>query len=71
MTNIVVTVIVTCEMTYEYFCSECDHHWDAEQKISEDALTKCPKCEKETAVRLISGGTGFVLKGGGWFKNGY
>lgn len=57
-------------MTYEYVCKECGHHWEAEQKITDDALTTCPACGKESAERLISGGGGFVLKGGGWFKNG-
>lgn len=58
--------------TYEYKCSntECNHEWESEQKMSEDAIKICPKCKCETAVRLISGGTGFQLKGQGWFKSG-
>ena len=31
----------------------------------------CPKCNNETAQRQISGGTGFVLQGGGWASSGY
>lgn len=58
-------------MTYEYVCSSCHHEWEAEQSISAAPLTKCPKCRKNTAKRQISGGAGFILKGGGWYADGY
>ncbi len=58
-------------MTYEYKCSSCAHEWEEKQKITDKVLTLCPKCKNETAKRQISCGNGFVLKGGGWFKNGY
>jgi len=56
--------------TYEYICTECEHEWEEQQKMSDDPVTICPECEEETAKRLISGGLGFVLKGQGWFKSG-
>lgn len=56
--------------TYEYLCSACSHHWEAEQKISEPALEDCPACQKKTAKRQISGGR-FILKGGGWYSDLY
>jgi putative FmdB family regulatory protein len=58
-------------MTYEYVCSACRHEWEAEQSISEKPLSTCPRCKKETAKRQISGGAGFILKGGGWYADGY
>lgn len=58
-------------MIYEYTCTNCEHDWEETQKITELPKTVCPNCEKETAKRLISSGTGFILKGGGWFRNGY
>lgn len=58
-------------MTYEYVCTSCHHEWEASQAISESPLTTCPKCQAETAKRQISGGTGFVLKGGGWYSDLY
>jgi putative FmdB family regulatory protein len=58
-------------MTYEYVCTECEHEWLQEQKISEKPIELCPKCEKSSAKRQISGGTGFQLKGSGWFRDGY
>jgi putative FmdB family regulatory protein len=57
--------------TYEYTCTKCEHAWEEDQSISEDPVTQCPECQEETAKRLISGGTGFLLTGGGWAKEGY
>lgn len=58
-------------MTYEYVCTACQHEWEASQSISEAPLTECPECHAQTAKRQISGGTGFVLKGGGWYSDLY
>ena len=58
-------------MTYEYKCRACGHEWELEQKITEEAVTQCPKCKEEKAQRLVSGGQGFQLKGGGWASEGY
>jgi putative FmdB family regulatory protein len=58
-------------MTYEYACSACGHEWEAEQSIREAPLKKCPKCGKLHAKRMISRGAGFILKGGGWYADGY
>ena len=51
---------------YEYQCSVCDHHFDVMQKLSDAPETICPKCSKETVVRLVSA-AGFQLKGTGWY----
>jgi len=56
--------------TYEYVCTECQNHWEEVQKISEDPIQVCPKCQKSTAKRQISGGN-FILKGGGWYADLY
>lgn len=58
-------------MTYEYTCQACGHHWEAEQSIKESALKDCVSCGADKAKRLVSGGTGFLLKGGGWYADGY
>ncbi len=56
--------------TYEYACKSCGNQWEEIQKISEAALTECPKCKQQTAQRQISGGN-FILKGGGWYADLY
>jgi putative FmdB family regulatory protein len=58
-------------MTYEYMCEACGHQWEAEQSIKDRALKKCVSCGKQRAKRLVSGGTGFLLKGGGWYADLY
>lgn len=58
-------------MTYEYACTACGHAWEAEQSISAAPLTECPSCKQATAKRQVSGGAGFILKGGGWYADLY
>lgn len=58
-------------MTYEYLCTACGHEWEATQSINDQPLKVCPSCGKHAAQRQISGGTGFVLKGSGWYADGY
>jgi putative FmdB family regulatory protein len=57
--------------TYEYHCKACDHEFELEQRITEDAIKKCPSCSKLKVRRLISSGSSFQLKGGGWYNDGY
>lgn len=49
--------------TYEHQCTdkECGHEWEDIYSIVQDPPKVCPKCGKETAMRLISlGGKGVV-----------
>lgn len=58
-------------MTYEYVCESCGHQWEAEQSIKDRPLESCVSCNEKKAKRLVSGGTGFLLKGGGWYADLY
>lgn len=55
---------------YEYQCTNCDHHFDLLQKFSDEPITQCPKCTKNTVVKLMSA-TGFQLKGTGWYATDF
>ena len=57
--------------TYEYACAACGHEWEQTQRITEPPVELCPKCTASAAHRLISGGTNFILKGGGWYSDLY
>jgi putative FmdB family regulatory protein len=57
--------------TYEYACKVCAHEWEFEQSIKDAPLTECPQCHNATARRQISRGTGFILKGSGWYSDLY
>ncbi|MCS6893677.1 MAG: zinc ribbon domain-containing protein [Deltaproteobacteria bacterium] len=67
--------------TYRYQC-QCGHEFEFEQKITDEPLNVCPfvsdssRCflsnsKKAYPVqRLIISGN-FVLKGSGWYRDGY
>lgn len=57
--------------TYEYECGCCGAEIEEIQSISEPPLERCPKCHLPALKRLISKGTSFVLKGGGWANDLY
>jgi putative FmdB family regulatory protein len=48
--------------TYEYECSRCGLHFEKQQSIKDEPLKECPTC-KGAVQRLVSGGSGFVMKG--------
>ncbi len=50
--------------TYDYICLSCDHRFEKFQGINDDVLETCPECNSEIK-RVISGGSGFIMKGGG------
>ena len=54
---------------YEYECQKCHRRAEYMQKISESPKSKCEWCAGKLE-RLISS-SGFVLKGGGWYKDLY
>ena len=54
---------------YEYQCKECGLVFEARQKFSDNPLTECRECGGQV-TKLISQ-TGFSLKGGGWYDQGY
>ena len=57
---------------YEYKCDLCNGLWEEIQKFSADPLTVCKSCEKEGGVhKLLPGAMNFILKGDGWYKDGY
>ena len=56
--------------TYDYICKECSHKFELFQGIHDDAVTICPEC-KGTVRRIISGGTGIIFKGSGFYATDY
>jgi putative FmdB family regulatory protein len=56
--------------TYEYFCSDCSFEFEEFQSIASEPLQICPKC-KGTVKRKISGGTGLIFKGSGFYITDY
>ncbi len=48
--------------TYEYECESCGLKFEQRQAMTEPLLENCPECSGKLR-RLVSGGTGFILKG--------
>lgn len=55
---------------YEYQCSNCGHHLEAMQKISDAPMRKCPECGRSTLKKLLSAPV-FRLKGSGWYETDF
>ena len=55
---------------YEYECSQCDHHLESLQKISEEPLIYCPECGEATLRKKVSAAA-FRLKGTGWYETDF
>ena len=54
---------------YEYQCDACGLVFEVRQKFSDPPLTECSSCSG--SVKKIISQTGFALKGGGWYQQGY
>ena len=57
---------------YELKCTACEHRFEfLKIRRDEKIPNKCPKCGKKKVEKIFSQKTSFVLKGGGWYKDGY
>lgn len=53
--------------TYDYQCAECGNRFESFQNMSDRPLEACPACGGPVK-RLISGGSGFIMKSGDKMK---
>ena len=53
--------------TYDYQCDSCGHVFETFQSMSDDPLRQCPECSENALRRLISGGSGVIFKGSGFY----
>ncbi len=56
--------------TYEYECLSCKYEFEAFQKITDDPLQECPRCNGMVR-RKISAGSGLLFKGTGFYATDY
>lgn len=56
--------------TYEYLCTSCGFEFEEFQSIASEPLTVCPQCNGRVK-RKISGGTGLIFKGSGFYITDY
>lgn len=61
-------------MLYQWDCKKCGKQVEVIRKVDDrdnPPDEPCEICHSEDFIRVVSGGTGFFLLGGGWFKDGY
>jgi len=54
---------------YEYRCANCGHVFEKRVKLNAPS-PDCPQCEGKDTNKLVSSSS-FVLKGEGWYRDGY
>ena len=54
---------------YGYRCSNCGNQFEVYQKMSDEPVESCPKCQGK--VRKILYPTGVVFKGSGYYSTDY
>ena len=57
--------------TYEYICNACGHEFERFQPITASSLKECPECKKRSLRRVITGGSGVLFKGSGFYQTDY
>lgn len=55
---------------YEYACDACEHCFELIQRVGAAPPDACPECGGSGVRKLVSS-TSFVLKGSGWYRDGY
>lgn len=54
---------------YGYRCSKCGHQFEIQQRMSDEPLKVCPKCQGKLTKVLYP--AGIVFKGSGFYKTDY
>ncbi len=57
--------------TYDYICNDCKKMYEYFQTMSDAPIKECPKCKENSLRRVISGGTGLIFKGSGYYLTDY
>jgi putative FmdB family regulatory protein len=54
---------------YGYRCSNCGHQFEIQQRMSDEPLKTCPKCQGKLTKILYP--TGVIFKGSGFYSTDY
>ena len=54
---------------YGYRCSSCGHEFEIQQRMSDEPLTVCPKCQGKLTKMLYPAGV--IFKGSGFYSTDY
>lgn len=56
--------------TYDYICKDCGHTFEVFQSMFDPTIKECPSCNGHVR-RIVSGGTGLIFKGTGYYETDY
>src|SRR5579864_873623 len=54
---------------YGYRCSKCGHQFEIQQRMSDEPVTTCPKCQGKLTKVIYP--TGIIYKGSGYYTTDY
>ena len=54
---------------YGYRCANCGHQFEIQQRMSDEPLKVCPKCQGKLSKMLYP--TGVIFKGSGFYTTDY
>lgn len=57
--------------TYIYRCANCGYSFEQFQRISAEPIRICPTCGQEQVQRVLTGGSGLIFKGSGFYATDY
>ena len=58
--------------TYNYRCNQCKIEFSIFKGINDTKIDNCPDCSSNSKIeRIITGGTGMIFKGDGFYINDY
>ena len=57
--------------TYDYICNDCEKMYEYFQSMSDAPIKECPECKKNSLRRVISGGSGLIFIGSGYYLTDY
>lgn len=57
--------------TYDYKCETCGHQFEVFHSITAAPVRVCPACGLENVNRLLTGGSGLIFKGSGFYSTDY
>jgi len=57
--------------TYNYRCLACNRKFSIFQSMSDKPISKCNYCKDRQIEKIISGGSGLIFKGSGFYLTDY
>tara|TARA_B100000427_G_scaffold261643_1_gene226200 strand:+ start:452 stop:661 length:210 start_codon:yes stop_codon:yes gene_type:complete len=57
--------------TYNYICLACDKNFSVFRNMNDEPISQCQYCKDSNIEQVISGGSGLIFKGSGFYLTDY